>query len=298
MLSILIPIYNCDITSLVHALQQQCLESGVPYEICCFDDDSDLNYKKINRTITQYEHVHYQELPFNIGRSKIRNTLADNAQYPYLLFMDGDAKVINEQFINTYLQYLATTTLLYGGCQYGDTPPNNQLQHLHYQFGKNREEIAADIRRKTPYQAFKTFNFLIPKAVFNTIRFDESISQYGHEDTLFGMALEQNAIPILHIDNPLEHLGLEEHDRFLQKQQLAIDNLYQLFLEKRAPVAKLLNAYGLCQRFRITKIVCSILNLSSTHIARQLTKPKPNIFYLDLYKLSYLLNRTIAKKSK
>ena len=298
MLSILIPIYNCEVTDLVQALQQQCSESGVLYEIRCYDDDSDIAYKKVNRSITQYEHIHYQELPNNMGRSKIRNTLAADAQYPYLLFMDGDAKVLREQFITSYLKHLTPTTLLYGGCQYASNPPANPLQHLHYQFGKNREEIDFNMRNKTPYQAFKTFNFLIPKVIFNNIRFDESISQYGHEDTLFGMALEQQAIPILHIDNPLEHLGLEEHHRFLQKQELAIDNLYQLHLEKRAPATKLLNAHDLCQRLHITSLVRSILNLMAAYITRQLTKPSPSLFFLDLYKLRYLLNLSIAKKSK
>ncbi len=291
MLSILIPIYNCSVNDLIQALHRQCLACDVPYEIRCYDDDSDITYKKINRSITQYEHIHYQELPNNLGRSKIRNTLAADAQYPYLLFMDGDAKVIKEQFIHNYLQHLSPATLLYGGCKYSNNPPENLAHHLHYQFGKNREEIAFHIRNKNPYQAFKTFNFVVPKAVFDTIRFDESIYQYGHEDTLFGMALEQKAIPILHIDNPLEHLGLEVHDRFLQKQELAIDNLYQLHLEKRAPAAKLLNTYDLCQRFHLTSIIRGTLNQLSSFIERQLKKPIPNIFYLDLYKLRYLLNR-------
>ncbi len=289
MLSILIPIYNCEVTNLVQALHQQCSESDVLYEICCYDDDSDIAYKKINRSITHLEHIRYQELPHNIGRSKIRNTLAADARYPYLLFMDGDAKVINKLFIKNYLKQLAPSTLLYGGCKYSSIPPDNPLQQLHYQFGKNREEIASNIRNKTPYQAFKTFNFLVPKVIFDTIRFDESITQYGHEDTLFGMELEQKVIPILHIDNPLEHIGIEETDRFLKKQQLAIDNLYQLYLEERVPASKLLTTFNFCQRLHITGIVRSLLNLFSTFIERQLTKPTPKIFFLDLYKLGYLL---------
>ncbi len=291
MLSILIPIYNCDVTNLVQALHQQCIEHGVPFEICCYDDQSDVAYKTINQSITQYSHIHYQELPNNVGRSKIRNTLAANAQHPYLLFMDGDAKVINEQFIQNYLKQINPSTLLYGGCLYASDPPIDPLKQLHYQFGKDREEIAPSIRSKTPYQAFKTFNFLIPKALFDTIRFDERIAQYGHEDTLFGMELERKGIPILHIDNPLEHLGIEDRDRFLQKQQLAIDNLYQLYLENRAPASKLLKTFGFCKRLYITNIVRGILNLLFTFIGQQLAKPTPKIFYLDLYKLRYLLNK-------
>jgi len=291
MLSILIPIYNCDVTKLVQALHQQCIDRGVPFEICCYDDKSSNAYKKINQSITQYDCVHYKELPNNIGRSKIRNTLAADAQYPYLLFMDGDAKVIKEQFINNYLKHINPTTLLYGGCQYKSIPPKNPLKQLHYQFGKHREEIAPSIRSKTPYEAFKTFNFLIPKVIFDTIRFDESIAQYGHEDTLFGMELERKEIPIVHIDNPLEHLGIEERDRFLQKQQLAIDNLYQLYLEDRAPASKLLKAFGYCKRLYITGIVRNILNVLSTFIEQQLASPTPKIFFLDLYKLRYLLNK-------
>ncbi|MBK9012976.1 MAG: hypothetical protein IPM82_02230 [Saprospiraceae bacterium] len=64
-----------------------------------------------------------------------------------------------------------------------------------------------------------TNNFLIPRQLFLEIQFDETLRQYGHEDTLFGMELARRQVPIVHIDNPLEHIGLEPVDVFLRKTE-------------------------------------------------------------------------------
>ena len=42
------------------------------------------------------------------------------------------------------------------------------------------------------------------------------------------MVIKQRKIPILHLNNPLEHLGLEPQTIFLKKQKEAIKNLYKL----------------------------------------------------------------------
>ena len=57
------------------------------------------------------------------------------------------------------------------------------------------------------------FNFMIEKLTFLQHQFDESITKYGHEDTLFGKALQADRIPIIHIDNPLLNKGLDTNDR-------------------------------------------------------------------------------------
>ena len=288
MLSILIPIYNWHLTTLVEELHQQCLTCQIDFEIICFDDGSTQSYKTGNRIISILSNVLYKELPTNLGRAKIRNALAAAAQYPYLLFMDADAKVFSPTFIQKYLQQVHPTTLLYGGCVYNSKPPADTKKRLHYYFGKHREEIPTEERKLTPYHSFKTFNFLVPKKIFDAIQFDESIEQYGHEDTLFGMALQQKQIPIVHIDNSLEHLGLQDTSDFLSKQQEAIDTLYQLHLDNKGIDTRLLQVFKKCNQLGIQKIVGFCLSILSPLIDRQLKRSKPRIFFLDLYKLSYL----------
>jgi len=274
---------------LVENLHQQCIAYEIDFEIICFDDGSTQKYKSENQIISKHKEIQYKELAQNLGRAKIRNSLGLAAQYDFLLFMDADAKVIHNNFIQKYLEKLSLTTLLYGGCIYKDHPPEEQQYLLHYYYGKNREEILTEERKITPYSSFKTFNFVVPKAIFSQILFEESITQYGHEDTLFGQRLEQAAIPILHIDNPLEHLGLEPIDTFLQKQQQALDTLYQLYQHQKHPTTRLITVFERCYQLGIHSFISYLLQRLAPLIKKQLSKKKPTIFFLDLYKLNYWL---------
>lgn len=290
MLSILIPIYNFNIVPLVQDLHQQGELCQIRFEIVCFDDGSTTLFKEANKIISQLKQVEYQELPKNLGRAKIRNVLAKSAKYHYLLFMDCDSKTIDNQYIKNYLQHLNPATLLYGGRVYAATPPHNSQQNLHYYFGKNREEIVAEERRIKPYHSFMTNNFLMSKALFLSIQFEESIEGYGHEDTLFGIALRQRQIPILHLNNPLAHIGLEVYEVFLKKQKEAIKNLY--ILHQTAPLleTKLLSTFVACKKWKIAGLVLMILQLLQPFIQQQLKTTKPNLFFLDLFKLHHLLS--------
>ena len=290
MLSILIPTYNFDITTLVKALYQQCEASTIPFEILCFDDGSTLHYKTKNQPISNLEKVDYKELPTNLGRAKIRNVLGKAAQYPYLLFMDCDSEVTNNQYIQNYLDHLNPNILLYGGRVYENTPPTNGKKRLHYFHGKHREEILTEERKIRPYYSFMTNNFLIPKSIFLELLFEESIEGYGHEDTLFGMALQQKKIKIKHLNNPLKHLGLEDKSVFLKKQKEAIKNLYQLHKKAQPVDTKLLRTFLWCQRWKISGLVYGILNIFHPFINRQLQSTQPNLLFLDLYKLYILLD--------
>ena len=106
MLSILIPTYNYDCTRLVSDLHQQAALSGIDYEIIVADDASPTYiYKEKNREINALPHCRLIELEENVGRARIRNLLADEAQYEWLLFMDADAEVIGPHYISNYLAH-------------------------------------------------------------------------------------------------------------------------------------------------------------------------------------------------
>ena len=290
MLSILIPIYNFEIYALVKELSMQCLNTKIDFEILCFDDGSDKPFKKSNQVIQQFPKVIYKELPQNLGRSKIRNTLAQAAKFQYLLFMDCDSKVVLNNYIANYLAVLNPNTLVYGGRVYAKDKPNDRRFILHYSYGKHREEILTEERESLSYQKFMTNNFLIPKSVFFKIKFEESISGYGHEDTLFGLALQKQEVPIKHIKNPLEHLGLEDKAVFLEKQQVAIQNLFQLYINGYNIQTSLLNTYLLIKKWKMNRLILWGLTIFKSFIKRNLNSRHPKLFFLDLYKLQYLLS--------
>lgn len=292
MLSILIPVYNWSVVELVQELRGQCLLEQIDFEIIVIDDNSAPIHKENNSLLHSLNKIVYKELTQNIGRARIRNVLGQTARYPYLLFMDADASAPTTSFIKNYLSKLPTQQVLYGGCNYSKTPPSEPNKQLHYHYGKKRETLTVPQRKAAPYQAFKTFNFLIPKAIFLAIQFDESIQQYGHEDTIFGQELEKRNIPILHIDNPLVHTGIENIANFLSKQQQAIETLYQLYKEGKNPKSRLIQTYKKIKYWKVEGIMFGFLKYGHSYFTKQLNSKNPNLFYLDLYKLHYWLKIT------
>ena len=97
-LSICIPVYNQDVTSLVHELHRQASRSSCAFEILLMEDGS-TSFLEENSTLGSLESVRYVRLPQNVGRSAIRNRLADEARYEYLIFMDCDVFPQDDSFL-------------------------------------------------------------------------------------------------------------------------------------------------------------------------------------------------------
>jgi len=217
MLSILIPIYNFEVVDFVKDLSTQASLCKIDFEILCFDDASTAEFKSKNSKLATIQGVVYNELSQNVGRSKIRNLLADKAKYEYLLFLDCDSKTNTNEFIKKYINHAKPNVVTYGGRNYEINPPKESEKYFRWWYGVKRETITVNDRVKQPYHSFMTNNFLIPKALFLSIKLNEELNGYGHEDTLLGLELKIKQIPILHIDNPLCHIGLESVDEFLRK---------------------------------------------------------------------------------
>ncbi len=290
MISILIPTYNHSIVSLVTELQNQCSQATSEYEIFVLDDNSEITIKKENKAIQSLPHVLYEELEQNIGRSKIRNQLGRKAQYPYLLFIDCDAEITNKDFITNYLQHCdGANTVVCGGTAYSTQKPDtNHL--LRWEYGRKYEMKSAQQRELSPNKSFSAFNFLISKDLFLSIEFDESLSKYGHEDSLFGFQLSQKKIAIKHIDNPLVHLGLDSNSIFIDKTKESIANV--ILLQNRLPESfkneiRLLNLYNKLKTFHCTKVIAIWYKLFENKLLHKLQK-SPSIFKFNLFKICYL----------
>lgn len=287
MISILIPIFNFDCRQLVNDLSQQCEALGIDYEVICFDDGSEERFKKLHQDHFKPPII-YREMSQNLGRSAIRNALAKAASNPYLLFMDCDSKVVRDDFMLTYFNHLKPDTLLYGGRCYSPKPFDNQSFIFHWTYGKQREQSTVEERERHPWHSFMTNNFLIPKAVFEKIGFDETLKQYGHEDTLFGLQLAKNGTQIKHLDNPLEHLGLEPARVFLNKTALGLQNLHVLWERKTAIQTKLLTYFVRLKKWRMSALAALIFKALQPVLEKQLQSKNPSLRLFDFYKLGYL----------
>ena len=289
-ISILIPVYNYDVRQLVHDLQQQSHTlDGVEVEILCFDDASDADFRRLNAAIAELPSVEYRLLPNNLGRSRIRNLLAREASHDYLLFIDCDSQVPDDSYLQRYAKTLSPEQLLYGGRIYQSQAPENQALILHWRYGSMREARPAEERQSQPYHSFMTNNFLIPRKLFYPIGFDERLSQYGHEDTLFGMELAAKNIQIAHLENPLVHAGLEPAQVFLRKSRQALENLAFLYHQGTGIDTRLLR-WALRLQGQPSEVLLRVFwDSFRSLLERQLKSGNPSLRLFDMYKLGCLL---------
>lgn len=294
MISILLPIYNFYVVPLVEDLGQQAQASGKPFEIICLDDASAAAWRERNAPLQSMPGVQYEQLPQNLGRARIRNLLAERAQYPYLLFLDADSAVIRDNYLQTYLDSLPTDRILYGGRVYADDPPDDPTYYLHWHYGRQREAMAVTARQQHPYRTFMTNNYVIPRAIALRIRFDESILQYGYEDTLLADALQREGIAIQHLDNPVLHLGLETATNFLGKIRTSLDNLRALLPLHPQLNTRLLNVYRKLIKWRMMPWVRPLASPLLPILENLLQRKRLGLRWLDLYKLLYFIRPTPA----
>lgn len=272
MLSICIPIYNVDIRPTVQRLAAQREALDVPVEIVCIDDHSLENFHILNSDIAH--EALYIRLPQNVGRARIRNLFLQHTAYDNLLFLDCDS-LIPDGFLSCYVEALRSQPQVVCGGRVYDPTSDNRQHHLRYRYGVRCECRDAAIRRRNPHKSFMTNNFIVRKAVLQNIPFDERISQYGHEDTLFGYRLQQADIPILHIDNPVINGDVETNAEFLRKTVDGVGSLSAIYSwMKDEPrfcnQVSLLRCYVRLRRLRLDRLIV---------VAFRLTKPLlENIF--------------------
>lgn len=293
MLSILIPVYNFNVVAFVTDLQQQAIDCKIDFEIICVDDCSVEQFKNENKTLEAIDGVVYEELPVNVGRSKIRNLLAEKANYDNLLFLDCDSATVDNNFIKRYVKAIDNSLVIYGGRCYEKNAPKNKAEHFRWWYGVQRETISVENRKKQPYNAFMTNNFLVKKAIYQSIKLDENLKGYGHEDTLFGIELKKKNISIKHIANPLCHIGLEPFEEYIVKTEEGIRNLKHLIETNKLDTSvKLYRYYLLLKKFGLTNKVFNYYQNNTTTILEKLKEKEPKIRWFDLYKLGYLISLT------
>ncbi len=224
MISVCIPVYNFDIEPLITALVPQVNNAGG--EIIVIDDHSTEKKEENRKAINKHKEIRYIELSKNIGRAAIRNLFLQYARYDYLLFLDCDSYIISPSFIENYIKEIKSSApaIIVGGRIYGPKP-RERKKLLRWKYGVQRESKPASIRRKTPNASFMTNNFVIAKHLLESIRFNEDLYLYGHEDTLFGYDLKKHGVEIIHIENPVLNGDIEDAATYINKTRQSIKNL-------------------------------------------------------------------------
>ncbi|MEO5682058.1 MAG: glycosyltransferase [Chitinophagaceae bacterium] len=229
MISILIPVFNRPVDDLVKALRRQLAAVKERVELVVMDDCStDTAAKNANRmAITGFADTQYIELSSNAGRNLIRHKLAAAAKYSTLIFIDADSSFPDEQWLQRYLDAYTGKTVVMGGRSYRKVPAGSAS--LHWKYGSVREQQPAAMRNQYPWRSFLACNFMVSKEQLSQLIVDPHLQGYCHEDTFMGLQFQQLAIPVIHIDNPVYHDGIDEDSIFIAKQEEALENLIYLF---------------------------------------------------------------------
>jgi len=279
MISVLIPVYNFAVEDLILQLIRQLNQAKVQFEILVLDDHSS-KFSDQYQQFDELETVTVLKSEENLGRSKARNLLAKKARFEFLLFLDCDSLLVKDSFIKTYLNHAGANKVLIGGTRYKDD--HAVAKRLHWLYGKKRESI--------DQSGFKSNNFLISKEDFSKIRFDESLVQYGHEDTLLGIHLKKNGVEIIHIDNPVYHCGLEDNEVFVKKSLLAVENAWKLYREGKikAQDIRLLKIYRKWTNSFLGRVFLTFIRNNRKLWLNYSLAKEPRLFALDFLKICKL----------
>jgi len=289
MRSILIPVFNCDVTALVTRLRDQCRACGVGFEILIQDDASTL-FTAENASLSGDSNCFYNRADENMGRSKTRNLLAKRAKFGWLLFLDADVLPVGEGFIRTYLNAMARgADFINGGIRYQDAAPENKLR-LRWQYGRFREALPATKRQAKPYHSFLSLNFMVKSSAFQHIEFDESLPNLRHEDTVFSFELMRTGQRVLHIDNPVWHLGIDAFEHALQKEHESLSGLKWLLSNNKLPedYVRMGRLYAKLRRLGLRPVIAFFFRLLRPLFLRQLKSARPILVVFDMYRLGYL----------
>ena len=299
-LSILIPVYNHDVVDFVKELYRQSAEAGILFEILIFDDQSNEGYKEKNAILHTLPNVKVFTLPSKAGRSVARNFLAAQARYDYCLFLDCDSEMVDDRYIRRYLPYCnGERVVVCGGTTYRMQKPSRD-HLLRWTYGVRCEIQPAAERNKRPNAHFSAFNVLMQKELFSEIRFNELLKNYGHEDTLFGFELRRKGITILHIDNPLYHVGIDDNKLYLEKTRQGVENLKLLmeqYPDKETLIRdfRLLRFYNRLKKGHVVFLFFAFFFLVKRLILHNLNGTHPNTFLFNVYKLGYLCGLKYVK---
>ena len=287
MISILIPTYNYDITNLVTNLVEQLEQSKIAFEILVLDDASTIQEIKIkNKEISSFENCFLIENTENKGRTATRQALAEKANNQWLLFLDADVIPKNNDFIDIFEVDNQTADVVFGGITYEESKPESD-KILRWKYGKAREAKPVSEREKMPYLSIISQCFLIKKSVFLKANdFHENV--YG-VDVLFAQNLEKLQVKVLHINNPILHLGLESSESFINKTKKGLESLYQFEKEQKIPkeYRPIQKAYQSLKKNGALKLFMKIMKNFDRAILKNLKSSSPSLFLFDLYRLSY-----------
>jgi glycosyltransferase involved in cell wall biosynthesis len=287
-LALAVPVYNHQPLELLEEAYAQLQALPLATGIYLLNDGSPSPLSALEKWARSHKNVYYQRASANRGRAATRNALASWADAEYCHFLDDQAVVDQAQFWAQLWEARLEGGVVYGPAAY--TPQPEPGSELRWRVGRHRELRC--FPPEDPYGAFKGHHFLAHRRIWPRISFAETLRGYGHEDTLFGLELEAQAIPIKAVNLPVYNTPLDPNPLFLQKTRESLDNLR--FIEAQYPQwrhrFKLLQARKWLLKIPGLRAVLRLLWPAGRKIMEKgLLSPAAPLWLYDLYRLFYLL---------
>lgn len=289
MLSVLIPVYNYNVTELVNSVHKQLLATNINFEIICLDDKSNREITASNLSVEELSNTTYKLSNTNNGIAVNRQILVDMAIYEWIILIDADVELKDENYITNYLNVLNKgCDFVFGGFDYKNIVP--QKSHLlRWKYGKKHEALLANSRNINPYKVIIAANMLAKKTCYKNLKLDSLGNNYAM-DYFFGALLKENNEKVLHIDNQVYHLGIESSAKYLRKKELAVETLLRLYSNQQINKHSndLLKAFVFSKKIKLNYLFSWTYSILNSTLRKNLTGNIPFIKLLQLYKLSYM----------
>jgi len=299
MISVLIPVYNYKIQPLVENLLVQFESVNCTWEIFLADDKSDKQFWNENLNFIEslnLQNVKLFQQDVNVGNAANRNFLIEKATNEWLLFLDVDVLPVKDNFISLFISTFKSTSkdLVSGNIVYDNKNPKPHL--LRWKYGKLKEEILIEERKKSPILNLRGANFAIRKSVALKFKMPILKEKYGFVDTRFFLQFKDDQVDV--IENPVYHLGLEENKVYISKIKLAISNAYYL-MDNNVELSKQLTLISSYKKIRIIrKFLAFLFRISKSSIERNLLSKNPSILVFQLFKILYLSHLDVVVNAK
>jgi len=289
MLSILIPVYNTSVFELVSTISKLAEALTIAYEIIVIDDASTASETlDANEFLYELKNCSYIKSKSNKGRTATSELLATTATYEFLLFLDADVLPASPQFLKNIINNHKQASVIFGGIQYEKIPPEPKKM-LRYIYGIKREDRSLETRRKQPHLSITPAALFIKKDLYLSLEIPVHNS-YGL-DILLTYRLKQKEVPILHIENPVIHLGIEDSEAYLQKtyeglQTLANLEEQNLISETYRPIQRIARRM---QKSGLSRGYLKLFERVLKKAEKNLCSPRPSLKLFDSYRLYYFL---------
>mgnify|MGYP001181553347 CR=1 FL=1 len=242
---------------LVHFIAIPTEKDGKPY------------YKPLLNVLNNISKINYnpKNPPIIIVESTLAPKVSDKKIIP---FLKKKKKIVGKNILLSIaprrdwfieggknLENLEKASVVFGGISYPKEKPEPEKQ-LRFVYGHKRESRSLALRKKQPYRSITLAAVAIKKDLFFKVDMPQTNS-YGL-DIYFSYRLKQLKVDVLHIENPVVHLGIESNSEFLSKTREGLDTMYTL--EKNRFVSKTYRPLQvIASRFEKLKMAKSFIRL-------------------------------------